>query len=135
MTTLSLFRRQPEAVVQPDEIETYAEAFEVTAGQVVMKQGEPAGGFFVVLSGEYVVLLEVEPRPVVLATLGPGSCFGETGLLQTGVHTATVRASTDGEVVVLTEGELRSILTEAALTNTDLPTAAWAYVSMLEWTA
>ena len=135
MTTLSLFRRQPEASTQPDEIETYAEAFEVSAGQVVMKQGEPAGGFFVVLSGEYVVLLDVEPRPVVLASLGPGACFGETGLLQTGVHTATVRATTDGEVVVLTEAELHSILTDAALTNTDLPTAAWAYVSALEWTA
>jgi CRP-like cAMP-binding protein len=135
MTTLSRFRRQPAEPVAADEIETYAEAFEVTAGQVVMQQGEPAGGFFVVLSGEYVVLLEVEPRPVVLATLGPGACFGETGLLQTGVHTATVRATTDGEVVVLTEPELRNILNDAAMTGTDLPTAAWAYVSLLEWTA
>ena len=135
MTTLPLFRTPPPAAAPPDEIETYAEAFEVAAGQVVMQQGEPAGGFFVVLSGEFVVLFEGGSRPVVLATLGPGACFGETGLLLTGTHTATVRATTAGEVAVLTETELRTILTEAALTNVDLPTAAWAYVSLLEWTA
>lgn len=134
MTILSLSRRHPE-VEELDEIETFAEAFEVPAGAVVMKQGEPAGGFFVVLAGEFTMVLEAEPRSVVLGTLGPGACFGETDLLQTGVHAATVRAATDGEVVVLGEHALHAILADAAAAGVDLPRAAAAYVSLLDWYA
>ena len=133
MTTLSLFRRHTQD--QPDEVETYVEAFEVAAGDVLVRQGEPAGGFFVILRGTFAVLLETDPRPVVLGRLGPGSCFGETGLLLTGVHTATVRAVTDGEVVVLPESELQRILTDAVVAGVDLPAAAAAFVSLLDWDA
>jgi len=133
MTALSLFRRRP--VEELDEIETYVEAYEVAAGTVVMKQGEPAGGFFYVLAGEFAVLHETGVRPVVLGTLGAGACFGETGLLQTGVHTATVRAVTDAEVAVLGENELRSIIADAVLTGVDLPTATAAFVKLLDWGA
>jgi CRP-like cAMP-binding protein len=135
MTTLSLFRRHPDLIEELDEIETYAEAFEVAAGAVVMRQGEPAGGFFVVLSGEFTMLLDAQPRSVVLGRLGPGACFGATDLMQSGVHSATVRAATDGEVVVLGESELRSILTDAAVSGADLSAAAAAYVNLLEWDA
>lgn len=135
MATLSLFRRHPETVEELDEIETYAESFEVPKGAVVMKQGEPAGGFFVVLSGEFTVVLETEPRNVTLARLGPGACFGTTDLLQSGVHSTTVQAAVDSEVVVLGERELRRILSDAAAAGVDLPAAAAAYVNLLDWEA
>jgi CRP-like cAMP-binding protein len=135
MTTLSLFRRHPDLVEELDEIETYAESFEVLAGTVVMKQGEPAGGFFVVLSGEFTVVLETDSRSVALARLGPGACFGTTDLLQTGVHSTTVRAATDGEVVVLGERELHTILRDAAAAGVDLQAAAATYVNLLDWDA
>lgn len=135
MATLSLFHRHPETVEQLDEIETYAEAFDVTAGTVVMKQGEPAGGFFVVLAGEFTAVLETGSSSVPLAKLGPGTCFGATDLLRGGVHSTTVRAATDGEVVVLGERELRSILNDAAAAGVDLPAAATAYVNLLDWDA
>jgi ATP-binding cassette subfamily B protein len=133
MTTLSLFRRHPDPAEELDEIETYAEAFHVPAGTVVMQQGEPAGGFFVVLSGEFSVLLETESCGVSLGRLGPGACFGATDLLQTGVHGTTVRAATDGELVVLGERELRAILDDAAITGVDLSAAAAAFVNLLDW--
>jgi len=135
MSALSLFRQRPAPLAEIDEIETYVEAFEVSAGTIVMKQGEPAGGFFFVLSGEFAVLYETGVRPVLLGTMGPGSCFGETGLLVTGTHTATVRAVTDAEVAVRGENQLRSILADAVVTGVDLPTAAAAFVSLLDWGA
>lgn len=133
MTTLSLFRRHPDVGEELDEIETYAEAFHVPAGTVVMQQGEPAGGFFVVLSGEFTVLLETKTCYISIGTLGPGACFGATELLQTGLHSTTVRAATDGELVVLGERELRSILDEAVSTGRDLPAAAAEFVNLLDW--
>ena len=134
MTTLSLFRRHPEPEVL-DEVETFVEAFEVTTGTTIVRQGEPAGGFFVVLSGTFTVLLETAPIPLVLGTLGPGDCFGETGLLLTGTHTATVRAASDGEVVCLPESELQQIVADAVIAGVDLRTAASSFVRLLEWGA
>ncbi|MFN2537077.1 MAG: cyclic nucleotide-binding domain-containing protein [Mycobacteriales bacterium] len=135
MTSLSMLRRHPRVVDELDEIETFAEAFEVPAGAVVMQEGEPAGGFFVVLSGEFTVLLEAEPTAIVLGTVGPGGCFGEIDLLRWGVHSTTVRAATAGEVVVLGENALRAIITDAAAAGVDLPKAAAAYVGVLDWEA
>ena len=134
MTTLSLFRRHAEPEVV-DEVETFVEAFEVTTGTTIVRQGEPAGGFFVVLSGTFTVLLETEPRSVVIGTLGPGDCFGERGILVTGRHTATVRAASDGEVVCLPESGLHQVVADAVVAGVDLPTAAASFVRLLDWDA
>jgi CRP-like cAMP-binding protein len=136
MTTLSLFRKHHKD--EPDEevvLDAYVEAISVPAGSTIVRQGEFADAFYVILEGEFTVYLESEPRNVVINTLGPGCCFGETGLLQTGTRTATVRATTDGELAVLGLSELRHIMADAVVCGTDLATAAFTFTTRLDWEA
>jgi cAMP-dependent protein kinase regulator len=136
MTTLSLFRRHEKADVDEELVlDAYVEAIEVTAGSTIVRQGEFADAFYVILAGEFTVFLESDPRSIPIGTLGPGCCFGETGLLETGTRTATVRATTDGELAVLGLSELRHIMTDAVVCGIDLATAAYTFTTRLDWHA
>ncbi|HEY6539230.1 MAG TPA: MFS transporter [Candidatus Dormibacteraeota bacterium] len=65
----------------------------VAAGQVVIQEGDVADAFYVLLSGEVVVSAKGEAqRSRRLRVMGPGTYFGEIGLLARVPRTATVRA-------------------------------------------
>jgi CRP-like cAMP-binding protein len=61
----------------------------------VVKQGEPDDGMYLVLDGELRVRLMIGGRETILATLGPGDCFGEMALVDQGVRSADVVANKD----------------------------------------
>jgi predicted MFS family arabinose efflux permease len=66
---------------------------DVAAGQVVVRQGEEADAFYVVLSGRLAVVSRDDGgREVVVPDLHPGDHVGEIGLLQRSARTATVFA-------------------------------------------
>jgi hypothetical protein len=75
----------------------------VTAGQVVIRQGEPADRFYMIQSGSFVVTQQATPgpAPVVLRHLGANDVFGELGLLRELPRSATVTAETDGVLLEL----------------------------------
>ncbi len=75
----------------------------VTAGQVVITQGEPADRFYIIESGAYTVTQAQEPgaAPVVLRQLGPDQVFGELGLLNQAPRSATITADSDGLLLAL----------------------------------
>ena len=60
----------------------------VPAGTVLMREGEPADGFFVIAEG----LASVTCHDRELGSAGPGTTVGETALLDGGERTATVTA-------------------------------------------
>lgn len=62
-----------------------------SAGETVVREGTEGAAFFVIDSGEAVVLVGGEQR----ATLGPGDYFGEIALIDEGSRLATVAASSD----------------------------------------
>jgi glutaminase len=66
------------------------------AGQVIVREGDPANLFFIVTRGTVTVRLKVgkgaDERVVRLATLGPGLSFGEMALLDGGRRSADVVA-------------------------------------------
>ena len=70
---------------------------EITDGQDVIRQSRIPAYFFVVRAGSFEVLFSAtrEGSPARIRTLGPGSYFGEIGLLEGMPSTATVRATTD----------------------------------------
>lgn len=74
---------------------------EVDGGDVLMKEGDRATSFLVVVEGE----LSVQRGGTTIATLGPGEVVGEMAILMDRHRTATVVA--DGPAVVLV-GERRS---------------------------
>jgi len=63
---------------------------EVPAGSVLTREGAPGDSFFAIIHGTATVTR----GGAKLATLGPGSFFGETALLTRGPRTATVTADT-----------------------------------------
>jgi CRP/FNR family cyclic AMP-dependent transcriptional regulator len=62
-------------------------------GDVILKESETSGMFFLIAQGSVKVTRTAEGgREAILATLGEGDFFGEMSLLDGGPHSATVRA-------------------------------------------
>ncbi|HEV2124015.1 MAG TPA: cyclic nucleotide-binding domain-containing protein, partial [Chloroflexota bacterium] len=72
-------------------------------GAVLVRQGDEAHEFFVLTGGEVEVLIKHPTgQHIVVSRLGAGEYFGEIALLRGGTRTATVRATMDGPVEVMT---------------------------------
>src|SRR5262245_41474361 len=76
---------------------------DVELGAVLARQGDFAYHLFVVRSGSAVVTIDDE----VVRSLGPGSTFGEIGLLEKGRRTANVVAATPMQLLTLTIWDFR----------------------------
>jgi CRP/FNR family cyclic AMP-dependent transcriptional regulator len=78
----------------------------VDGGKVLITEGERGREFFVVISGE----VEVRRKGRKVATLGPGTYFGEIALLSQQPRTATVKAITPLRVLVIADREFVDLL-------------------------
>jgi NADH dehydrogenase len=93
-------------------------------GQDIIRQGDLADAFYVIVRGEAQVVREEDGRENVLARLGAGDSFGELGLLRNQRRSATIRALGPVDVLALgrndfdllagTWKQLGSILDETA---------------------
>ncbi len=73
---------------------------DVVAGQVIIEQGEPADRFFIIEGGRFSVSqMNDAGGTSLLRTLGPDEVFGELGLLNRTVRTATVTADEPGRLL------------------------------------
>ncbi|HZP57138.1 MAG TPA: cyclic nucleotide-binding domain-containing protein [Dehalococcoidia bacterium] len=70
-------------------------------GETIVKEGEQAVAFFIIVSGRVEVVQKAGSRSQKLNELGPGDCFGEMALLDGGLRVATIRALEDTECLVL----------------------------------
>ena len=96
-------------------LEAAARALEpvpVTAGQVIVRQGEPADKFYVIADGSVRVTQVPDggDDEVELRTLGPGDVFGEIGILRRSPRTATVTATSDGLLLALDAAEFLELV-------------------------
>jgi CRP/FNR family transcriptional regulator, cyclic AMP receptor protein len=78
---------------------------DVDAGTVLTQEGKQGAEFFIILEG----YASVVRNNVLLATLGPLQFFGELALLDGGVRTATVVATTDLHLFVLSRTEFKKL--------------------------
>ena len=76
-------------------------AHDVAAGVVVLEEGSPGRGLFMLLSGEVDVSKVDGTSKVLLATLGPGEVFGEISLINDEPASATVSAAKQSTVLFL----------------------------------
>ncbi len=81
--------------------------------ETVVKEGEPAGDVFFIMSGELEVQRDVDGFPVFLDKLKDGQFFGEMAALQGGVRTASVRAIGDVELLGIGGAVMAQVLGEA----------------------
>lgn len=72
-------------------------------GDFIIKQGEPPAGFYMIESGEVEVVRATQEHPEgeIIAVLGPGSFFGEQALINNRPRSASIRARSVVEVVVM----------------------------------
>ena len=76
---------------------------QVAAGQAIIRQGDPADRFYVILDGSVEVTRSEKPgaAAVPLRRLGPDDAFGELGLLTGAPRSATVTAETPVRLLAL----------------------------------
>jgi len=86
----------------------------IAAGEVLFREGEPAGEMCIILSGtcEATTVDGHTGERLLLGTVGPGDIVGEIAALLGGVRSATVQAVTQGEVRVVGQEVLARILAD-----------------------
>jgi len=92
-------------------LETAARLLEpvpMRAGEVIVREGDPADRFYVIAEGSLSVTQGADDAH--LRDLGPGDVFGEIGLLRQSPRTATVTATTDGSLLALEADEFRDLV-------------------------
>jgi CRP-like cAMP-binding protein len=80
----------------------------MTAGTIIIDQGQMGREAFVVLDGE----VTVKRSGRKITTLGPGAMVGELSLLDHGPRTATVVCDTDCSLFVIDQRHFRNVLEE-----------------------
>jgi len=82
-------------------------------GESIVRQGDPADAFYVLLSGRArVIKTTARGEEIVLNTLRPGSEFGEAALLSPAPRTATVRCSSIVEALRLGRDDFATLINE-----------------------
>ena len=103
-----LFAKVPEK-----ELKRLAESFterSFSNGQELTAEGGGGVGFFVIESGDATVTVDGEAR----RTLSAGDYFGEIALIDGGLRTATITATSDGKSWGLTSWQFRPLVEENA---------------------
>jgi CRP/FNR family transcriptional regulator, cyclic AMP receptor protein len=81
------------------------------AGTRVFHEGDSSDACYIVKEGSFRVTREhSDGRAITLATLGPGEIFGELAMLDGDERSASAEALTDGELLALPAGDVRSLL-------------------------
>jgi MFS family permease len=108
---LELLRRIPIfSPLPPAAMERLAaslEALRVPAGTEVIRQGDEGDRFYVLREGS----VEVETDGRTIGNFGPGYFFGEIALLRDVPRTATVRATSDSDLVALERNDFVGAVT------------------------
>jgi len=99
-----LFARLSQA--DRERVSRSADEVNVAEGTLLVREGDFAYEFFAIEEGTATV----EHDGQQLATLGPGDYFGEMALLETERRTASVRATSPMQLIVMFGADLRNLL-------------------------
>ena len=80
-------------------------------GEMVFHEGELARNFYTILAGKVQVVRQKEGQETLVATLGPGEFFGEVALLRGVRRTASVRALTPTDLLVMGGADFQALAT------------------------
>jgi Na+:H+ antiporter len=95
-----------------DEVARLLVPIAFVATEIVVEQGQPADGMYLVARGSVEVVVSEEGQERTLATLEAGDFFGEIGLLSSQPRTATVRAREACALLKLRRRDLKSLTRE-----------------------
>lgn len=95
------------------------ETVQVDAGDLIIRQGDPADKFYIISKGEVEIVQDAGGRPIILNRLSQGQFFGEVGLLTGAPRNASVRAVTRCELLALSRDTFRAVIGNSAPTAQD----------------
>ena len=82
-------------------LEKYMFSYDYEKGAYVFKEGTHGGYMFFIVSGEVDVIKQFDTSKHTIATLGPGRSVGEMSLIDGSPRSATVRAKSPLQLIVL----------------------------------
>jgi CRP-like cAMP-binding protein len=95
LSNLAMFAPLPAPTLEM--VARAGERVPVCKGDEVIRQGDSGDVFYAIADGDF----DISMNDVFLRTAGRGDFFGEVALLSNVTRTATVRASTDGELLAI----------------------------------
>ena len=114
-----VFPGEPKEVAA--ETASKAELLVFAPGEVVLREGEPADRFYMVIKGEAeATQTGPDGAQVTIARFGPGDYFGEIGLLNDAPRIATVRAKSALEVMALDRAAFSRLLESSQATKAEV---------------
>jgi hypothetical protein len=123
LQALDLFADAPQASLE--QLARAVEEVLVPAGDVVIREGDPADALYVLVEGEVDVSARGEgARPRHLRTMGPRSYFGEIGLLRSVPRTATVRTNSPSTLWRIGADDFRTALESGSVSASLLSVAS-----------
>ncbi|MBZ0231261.1 MAG: cyclic nucleotide-binding domain-containing protein [Deltaproteobacteria bacterium] len=109
LETTPLFAGLPSAALE--QLIERLGLVELTAGQVLFRQGDAGDALYVVAEGTVVVHSEGPPRHE-LTRFGPGSFFGEVALVTEEPRSATVTAQVDTQLLAVDREAVRMLVAD-----------------------
>jgi nitroimidazol reductase NimA-like FMN-containing flavoprotein (pyridoxamine 5'-phosphate oxidase superfamily) len=113
----TVFRQLPASAMPT--IGGRLQSVQAEPGDVVIRQGDPADKFFIIVEGKVEVLREDDGQTRKLAELGPGEFFGEIALMRDLARTATVRALEPATLLAMERDAFRTLIAESLDTARD----------------
>src|SRR5216117_1587605 len=114
-----VFPSEPKEVAA--ETASKAELLVFAPGEVVLREGEPADRFYMVIKGEAeATQTGPDGAQVTIARFGPGDYFGEIRLLNDAPRIATVRAKSALEVMALDRAAFSRLLESSQATKAEV---------------
>jgi SulP family sulfate permease len=96
-----------------DRLANYCRRFEVAAGGIIARQGEPANSMHFILEGRIGIVVDVgDSRTMRVRSLGRHTTIGEMGLITKRPRSATIQAETDSVLYELPAEAYERIKTE-----------------------
>lgn len=101
--------------IEPSKLKLLAftsEELTFGAGQTLFHQGDVGDAAYIIMRGEAEVTIESPRGEITVATLGENQLIGEIALLTDGPRTATVRAMTEVQTLVISKEQFFRMVTE-----------------------
>jgi len=96
-----------------DRLTEYCRRIDVTAGQIIAREGEPATSMHFILEGRIGIIVDTgDGRTMRVRSLGPHTTIGEMGLITGRPRSATIAAETDSVLYELTAEDYERIKRE-----------------------
>jgi len=108
---VEIFSKLPDRV--KEELLSMLHVKEINKNEEILKKGEPAGDFYIIISGIMeVVGKDKNNREQIITFLQKGDCFGEMSIITNEPVAATIRTNTKATLLLLKKHDLLYLLEE-----------------------